>query len=235
VASDPAKLLPMRSRAIERRGRIAIALLGVLVALGVLAQLLLPRIAASRISSRLGRYGSVERVSVTAWPAVKLLWGDADSVDVRARNLRFTPDQGAKLIWEGRGADHLDLAAATLQVGPLRLGDAHLRKRGTALSAEAHVSDADARAALPPGLQVQLVRSGGGTVVVSASGNLFGVGASVQAVALASEGRLLAHPLGFPLEGVRLTLFADPHVYVQGVSASRVAGGYRLAMTARLR
>ena len=40
-----------------------------------LAQVLLPRIAASRISSRVGRYGTVQSVSVKAWPAVELLWG----------------------------------------------------------------------------------------------------------------------------------------------------------------
>ena len=50
----------------------------------VLAQLLLPRIAASRISSRVGRYGTVQSVSVSAWPAVELLWGHADSVRVKA-------------------------------------------------------------------------------------------------------------------------------------------------------
>ncbi len=44
------------------------------------------------------------------------------------------------------------------------------------------------------------------------------------------------HPLGFLLEGLQLTLFADPHVYVEGVGASAVAGpaggvaGYRLTM-----
>ena len=44
------------------------ALAGAVLVLA-LAQVLLPRIAASRISSRVGRYGSVESVSVRAWPA----------------------------------------------------------------------------------------------------------------------------------------------------------------------
>ena len=57
---------------------------GLLVLVLVLAQLILPRIAADRISSRIGRYGQVEHVSVSAWPALKLLWGDAGSVDVSA-------------------------------------------------------------------------------------------------------------------------------------------------------
>jgi len=74
-----------------------------------LAQVLLPGIAADRIGSRVRRYGSVQSVSVTAWPAVKLLWGDADSVKVRARNLSLSPRQAAGLLWEGRGAGSIDM------------------------------------------------------------------------------------------------------------------------------
>ena len=58
-----------------------------------LAQLLLPRIAASRICSRVGRYGQFDSVSVSAWPAVELLWGSADSVQVQAGSLALNPAQ----------------------------------------------------------------------------------------------------------------------------------------------
>jgi LmeA-like phospholipid-binding len=213
------------------------ALAGAVLVLA-LAQVLLPRIAASRISSRVGRYGEVEAVSVSAWPAVELLWGSVDSVRVRARRLSVSPAQAAKLLWEGRGVQSMDLTADSLQVGPLRLGDARLRKRGSALSAEARASEGDVRAALPPGWAVTLLSSRGGEVEVRASGGLFGVGASVDAVALASEGRLVAHPLGLPLEGLQLTLFSDRHVQVQGVGARLESGqppAYRLSMRASLR
>jgi hypothetical protein len=213
------------------------ALAGAVLVLA-LAQVLLPRIAASRISSRVGRYGQVEGVSVSAWPAVELLWGSVDSVRVRARRLAVSPAQAAKLLWEGRGAAKMDLTAASLQVGPLRLSDARLRKRGSALSAEARASEGDVKAALPPGWEVTLLNSRGGEVEVRASGGLFGVGASVDAVALASEGRLVAHPLGPLLEGLQLTLFSNRHVHVQGVGARLESGpppAYRLSMTASLR
>jgi hypothetical protein len=75
-------------------------------------------------------------------------------------------------------------------------------------------------------------------VLVRASGGLFGVGASVDAVALGREGRLIAHPVGPLLEGLQLTLFSDPHVYVEGVGASvqdGVPSSYRLSMSASLR
>ena len=76
------------------------------------------------------------------------------------------------------------------------------------------------KAALPAGFGVQLLSSEGGEVRVRASGGLFGVRASVDAVAGASEGKLVVHPLGLLLSGLQLTLFSDPHVYVQAVGAS---------------
>jgi hypothetical protein len=212
---------------------IAVALLALL-----LAQLVLPRIAASRISSRVGRYGRVESVGVRAWPAVELLWGSADSVSVRARRLSLSPSQAAKLLWEARGVESLQFAALSIQLGPLGLGDARVHKQGSSLAAEAVVGEAGVRSALPKGLAVKLVKSEGGAVQVTASGGLFGVGPAVQALAAPQEGKLVVRPLGFLLRGLTLTLFSDPHVYVEGVGASVQPGSprtYRLTMRARLR
>ena len=221
-----------------RRLRIALlAAAGVLLLLG-LAQLLGPRIASSTISSRVGRYGKVESVSVSAWPAVELLWGSADSVRVKARRLSLSPAQAARLLWEGHRVSKLDFTAQSVRLGPLRVTDASLRKRGSALSAQAQASEDDVRAALPPGIAVQLLGSGGGRVKVRATGGLFGVGASVEAVALASAGKLIARPQGMLLEAFQLTLFSDKHVFVESVGASAQQGppaGYRLSMRASLR
>jgi hypothetical protein len=203
-----------------------------------LAQLLLPRIAASTISSRIDRYGKVDSVSVSAWPAVKLLWGSADSVRVKARSLSMSPAQAAKLVWEGHGVSRLDFTAQSVQLGPMRVSDARMRKRGSTLRAEAQISRQDVRRALPPGVEVQLLGSEGGRVTVRASGGLFGVGAAVDAVALASGGKLVVHPLALLLEGFQLTLFSDRHVLVEGLGASagdEPSAGYRLSMSASLR
>jgi hypothetical protein len=72
---------------------------------------------------------------------------------------------------------------------------------------------------------------------VQVGGSLFGVGASVPALAEAQDGALVAHPEGFLLEGFRLTLFSNPHVHVVGVAASVASRDpltYRLSMTALL-
>lgn len=210
-------------------GAIALAL--------VLAQVFLPRIAASRISSRVGEYGKVESVSVSAWPAVELLWGSADSVKVSADGLALSPAQTAKLLWDARGAGSVEVTASSVREGRLRLSDVTLRKQGKALTGEGRITDADVKAALPRGLTVRLLSSAGGRVKVRASGALFGVRANLDAVAGASEGKLLVRPLGLLLSGVKLTLFAEPHVYVEGVGAAADARrlGYLLTITASLR
>ena len=221
-----------------RGRRLAVWLAAGLVVLLALAQLLLPRLAAGTISSRISRYGEVASVSVSAWPAITLLWGSADSVRVRARRLALAPAQAAKLLWESHGIARMDVSAERVELGSLALTGATLTKRGARLSAAAHVSARAVRAALPEGFDVRLLRSERGQVEVRASGGLFGVGASVDAVALARAGRLLAHPVGFPLEGLQLVLFSDRHVYVEGVGASRTSApppSYRLTIDATLR
>ncbi|MHB8531139.1 MAG: hypothetical protein ACYDC2_00305, partial [Solirubrobacteraceae bacterium] len=216
--------------------RAAVLLAGAALTLLVLAQVALPHLAASRIRSKLGRYGSVTSAGVSAWPAVKLLWGEADAAHVQVARIALTPARAAALLWEGRGVKDLDVSAASIELGRLQLRDAILRKRGSLLSAEAHASGAAVRAALPAGVAVSLLRSGGGEVEVRVSGGLFGLGASVGAIAGPEQGRLVARPTGALLGGVRLTLFSDPHIDVSAVAAQPDgAGGYRLRIDALLR
>ena len=223
-----------------RTWRIGAALLGAVVLALVLTQLFLPKIAASRLASHLRKYGTVHSVSVSAWPALELLWRHADSVTVRAGSLRMTPDQTGKLLGEARGAGRIEMTAGSVRVGRLVLSDVRMRKRGGHASAQAQISEANVRGALPPGASVQLLSSESGAVRVRVSGALFGIGASLDAIAQPTSGKLIVHPLGFPFEGLQLTLIDQPHVYVEGVSANATTGpqgapGYRLGISGRLR
>ena len=116
-----------------------------------------------------------------------------------------------------------------MREGPLQLSDASFQKHGDALRAQARASRADVGEALGEGVEVRLLSSDDGQVEVSVSGGLFGVQASVDAVARAQEGKLVVHPTGFLLEGLKLTLFDNPRVYVEGVGASAVAGASGLS------
>jgi hypothetical protein len=209
----------MRRAGGSRTARLGLAALAVLLVVLAIAQIVLPRLAASRIRSRIGRYGQVISVSVSAFPAEKLLWGDADSVTARAGHLSLSPAQAAALLWESRGVARMTVSASSVSIGKLAVEQASLTKRGDSLSARAQTTAPQAQAALP-GIGLRLLSSSGGRVEVRASGGLFGVQASVDAVAEASEGKLLAHPLGFLLEGLQLTLFSERHVAVAGVGAS---------------
>jgi LmeA-like phospholipid-binding len=229
---------------VGRAGRIVAWSAGALVALLVLAQVLLPGIAASRISSRVSRYGEVRSVSVSAWPAVELLWGNADSVNVRARSLRISPAQTVKLLSEAGGVGSLTLTAASVREGPLQLTDASLRKNGRELTAQGTMSEAAVQAALPAGIRLRLLSSERGQVRVRATGrtSVLGLlgGASVDVLAGASRGELIARPLGAPFGALHLTLFANPRVYVEAIAVRQLprsvrAPSYLLAMRARLR
>jgi hypothetical protein len=218
--------------------RVALAALAVILLLLVLAQLILPGIAADRIRDKVGRYGHVESVSVSAWPAIELLWGHAGTVRVRATSLSLTPAQTVSLLHEASGTTNVYASAGEVHEEGLRLTDASLTKRGSALAARASVSAADAAAALPAGVSVALLRSGEGAVHVRVSGGLFGLGASIEAVAQASEGRLVVRPAAGLFGAIGLTLFSDPRLYVEGVEARVLPSAtpsYALSMTARLR
>jgi len=226
---------------VGRAGRIAAWLAGAIVLMLVLAQLFLPALAADRIRSRVQRYGTVRSVTVKAWPAVELLWGKAESVNVKAGSLQISTAQMAKLLGEARGVRSMRVSAESVREGPLQLYDASLQKQGDALLGSAWASRADVMKAVGEGFEVQRLHSGGGRVQMSVEGALFGVKASVEAVAEAQEGKIVVHPLGFLLEGLKLTLFAEPDVYVEGVGASAATGssgkgaGYRLSFWASLR
>jgi hypothetical protein len=217
--------------------RIAAVGVGVTVVLLVLAQLFLPGIAADRISSRLARYGHVRSVEVDAWPAVELLWGSADSVRVRASDLTFALSDTGHVLGQASGANDIDLRAERVHVGPLALSEVSFHKRGAQLLAQALATEAAVAAALPPGIHIRLLRSEGGSVEVSVGGSLFGVGGEIDALAQASEGKLVARPVAPLLRLFSLTLYQNPHVYIESIvarPASAPAPGYRLVMRARL-
>lgn len=216
-----------------------------MVVLG-LAQAILPRLAADGVRDRVKPYGHLEDVSVEAFPAIELLWGKADSASATAKRLSLSGADAVKLVWEGRGVHDttLKVAALELKVPGLPSGvvlhDVVVRKRGDRLESQSTITQADLDRASPSGVRIRLLASEPGTVKVIASGSLFGVRATVEAVAMPSEGKLIAQPLNIPFGGfVRMTLVADPHLYLEGISVTPERQGsqaaWRLHLSGRLR
>lgn len=228
--------------------RYGVRFAGGVVALLVLAQLLLPFIAERVAKDFLGKYGTVKSVSISAFPAIELLWGKAESVTVHAGSLHISASQLSEMVkraWEARGIDNATMTAERASVGASALlshdvtaSDIHAEKRGSELIANATITQQQLREALPSGFSVQLLQSTAGQVLVRASGALFGVHASIDALIAPREGALVVEPQNIPFgEFARLTLLSAPHIRVESVGVqviNRSPLTYRFSTRARL-
>jgi hypothetical protein len=214
-----------------------LAVLGVValvVVVLVVAQLVLPGIAAHRIRSQLGRYGAVRSVSVSAFPAVQLLWHHADTVTVDLASF-----QGSGVALSTRldqlhdvGTVHASVTRAT--VGRLTVRDARLTKHGSALVATARVTDADLRGALPIVRSVTPVASGDGRLTLRGTADVFGQAVTVDFSVNVVRGAIAVTP-EVPLGAIAtVTAFSDPDVRVTGVSAAAAPGGFTVRATGTL-
>jgi hypothetical protein len=141
----------------------------------------------------------------------------------------------ADLLAQTGQTDELDASAASVDTGVVTLRDATLRKRGDELTGSATITDADIRAALPPGLDVRPVASSGGELVLRGSASVFGIGVALDATLRPAGGKLVITP-DVPLGGLAtLTVFSDRRVRVEGVAARPApAGGFVVTARARL-
>lgn len=210
---------------------IAIATAGVVVLLLVAAQLVLPRLAARRIRDQLQGSGTVLSVKVHAFPAIELLWHQADRVVIKLGVYRSTPGKIGSRLGETADVGKLDASASEVDTGLLTLRNATLRKRGDQLVGSALVTESDLRAAVPFLDSVTPVASGRGRLTLKGTATVLGLKASVNATVVAQDGKLVVAP-NLPLGGLAtVTVFNDPHLEVQDVAARATADG--LAVSAR--
>jgi len=99
--------------------RFAAGLVVGVVALLVLAQLLLPAYLEERIAGRLTEEGGTAEVSLSAFPAVRLLAGEGERFEVRGRGLRFVPGRGEQVLGRLDGFDEVSLELDDLSAGPV--------------------------------------------------------------------------------------------------------------------
>src|SRR5689334_18336420 len=193
------------------RRLVVLGTLTLIIVLLVIAQLVLPGVAAQQIRDRLSKHGKVTRVEVSAFPAIELLWHRADKVEVTMQSYRSsTPDLAGNLAQVGN-TDSLDASVGVLDTGLLTLHDARLKKRGDQLTGTATVTQAALRAAIPFLDSAQPVASGSGTLIVRGTATILGVTASLDATVQAHNGRLVIVP-NVPLGSLAtVTVFSNPH------------------------
>ena len=178
----------------------------------IVAQLLLPGIAAQELRTDLEQSGTVLEVKVSAFPAIKLLWHKADKVVVRMGRYRSGASQLGDTLARAVDAGSLDASAQELDVGPLTLRNATLRKRGSELTGAATVTEADLRSAVFFLDNVEPVASANGRLTLRGTASFLGLDATVDATVAAQDGALVVAP-DVPFGGIAtITLFDDPHV-----------------------
>ena len=229
------------SRAARLKGRDSLKRLAVIATAAVVlivlivAQLVLPGIATNRLRDRLSESGTVLSVKISAFPAIELLWHQADRVVVRMGQYHpaSSGDVGTALA-QTADVGSLDASASEFQSGLLTLRDATLTKRGTELTGTALVTEADLRASVPFLQNVVPVASGGGQLTLRGTATLFGLTATVQAIVAAVNGQLVVQP-DVPFGGLAtVTVFANPHLYVEGVGAHAAQGGFSVLARGQL-
>ena len=205
---------------------------GLVLLVLVVAQLLLPGIAAQELRSDLEQSGTVLEVKVSAFPAIKLLWHKADTVVVRMVSYRSGGSHFGDTLGRAADANSLDASVQELFVGPLTFRNATLRKRGSELTGSATVTEANLRSAVFFLDNVEPVASGNGQLTLRGNASFLGLHATVDATVSARDGALVVAP-NTPLGGIAaITLFDNPHVQVTSVTAINVPGGFRVSANA---
>jgi hypothetical protein len=110
--------------------RIGIVALVLLVLLGI-SQLVIPPIMESRISDRLTAGGGSADVSVSAFPAVRLLVGEGSGITVTGSALDLTSESTSGTVFSDLdGYDDVNVSLDQFRVGPIELRTFDLTRDG---------------------------------------------------------------------------------------------------------
>lgn len=196
----------------------------------LVGQFVLPRVAEDVVRDRLG-HDEVEYVEVDALPAVELLWRHADRVSARVRSYDAQVNDVADDIAQTAGVQQLDVRIERVRAAAgLELRDVLVEKRDGLLRGSAVLDPGQLEAALPAGVEGALVPQADGALVVDARI----AGAAVRLRVQARDGRVVARPEGLLGALTSYTLFADPRIDVERVSAEAGADG-RVVLRAQAR
>lgn len=106
----------------------------------IVAQLVLPGIAARRLRDQMARNGQVLSANMRAFPAIELLWHHADRVTIRLGQYRTPAGMPGGSLHQAVDVGSLRATARELDVGLLKLHGAMLVKQGDRLIGSATAS-----------------------------------------------------------------------------------------------
>jgi hypothetical protein len=99
--------------------RIVVVLLAVVAVALISAQLFLPGAAERRVEDRLERNGGTAHVSLSALPALRLLFGEGDALTVNGSGLRLQPEARSRTLERLDGFDKVSVRLDRIVAGPL--------------------------------------------------------------------------------------------------------------------
>ena len=110
--------------------RLVIVALALLVLLGI-GQLVVPPIAEHRIEDRLTTAGGSADVSLSAFPAARLLFGDGSRIEVTGTGLDLTSESTSGEVFSNLdGYDNVSVSLDDFRAGPFRLAAFDLTRSG---------------------------------------------------------------------------------------------------------
>ena len=108
--------------------RPGIVVVGVVVSALVASQVLIPPLGESRVEKRLEAGGGTAEVTLGAVPALRLLFGDGERLQVRAHDLDLPLDSQQRVFSNLDGFGIVDVAIADSKAGPFELSDLSLTR-----------------------------------------------------------------------------------------------------------
>jgi hypothetical protein len=228
----------------------SIALAAVVATLAVLlavSQMILPGIAASRVRSQLARNGTGVKVMVSAFPAVELLWHDADKIDVQMTSYHASNSKVSGLLQQAGGIGTLHVTIGRFSSGPLIVHDVSVKKLGKTLDGTAMMTSADLNSATRQATDgvlpsVTPVSSNPGELTLQGTATVPVVGTTVTADAIvsANDGQIVVQPRAQGILSLvtslfgPITVFSDPKIHVDSLSGAATSGGLALSASATL-
>ena len=151
---------------------------------------------------------------------------EAAALAKAAAQARLLGGRLGELLDEAARSDHLDVRLATLKRGDVTLRDVVVHKDGDAAYAEATVAERELQEYLPSGVALHYdPKASGPGIVFRGKASLLGLGVDVTARALPRDGAVVVEAEGLPVPTT--TLFSDPRLRVQRLTARPVPGGLR--------
>lgn len=110
--------------------KVVLIAVAALVAVAAVSQLVVPPLAENRIEDRLTERGGTAEVSLDAFPAARLLFGDGDHIEIRGSGLDLDLERETEIFDSLDGFDEVAVGLTDYRAGPFRVRTFELTRDG---------------------------------------------------------------------------------------------------------